>query len=481
MRRGRELGFDVRILRPPIVVGPASDFSSGGSDSGYYSFANLLLHWRDMFANGPRATRLRVELDTPVHLTPVDSFVADAQHLVEHDFPGGPIYHCVSPTEVQARHLPKIFSRSLDIRELDFIEAPVEQPSVIERIVDRVMSLYGVAVREPKRFVRSLPPAAAVTPAMAERYLAVWRKDRELNAAPGFRSERVRSFDGLSLDTYIAGPASGAKTKTTIALINAFGMDLSFLKPLIDHLSQTFRVITWGSRGLPDMSEPFPEVCDVTAHARDLAAILDHYGADHATVVGWCTGAQVALRFAAMAPARATGVVSLHGAFSFPASVAMTSFKKNVMYLMPRIARGPEHARAYHEMLYGGRGDTAASADAQNDEGRAAETMLSSDELLLNMTSAPFKTPEALYRYANLVTHLMHEPEHVWAPFVECPVLVLSGERDSVAHPEESRELARRLQRVTLRVDDGADHFALYNDPSYGKLIHDFAAGAKPS
>lgn len=477
MRQGRLLGMDVRILRPPIVVGPASDFSSGGSDSGYYGFASLLVKWRDMFANAPRPARLRVELDTPVHLTPVDSFIADARHLVDHGFPGGPIYHCTSATEVRARDLPKIFARTLDVREMDFIEASVDQPSVIEKLIERLMSLYGVAARAPKQFERSLPPRAPVTPAMAERFLAVWREEQAARAAPGFRCERVRSFDGTSLETYVAGPAAGARK--TIVLINAFGMDVLFLRPLIDQLSRSFRVVTWGSRGLPDMSEPFPEACDVTAHARDLEAILDHYGASDATLVGWCTGAQVALRFAAMAPARATALVSLHGAFSFPASVGVTSFKRHIMYLMPRIAQGHEHARAYHGMLYGAQAEGSAGDDARQDEARAAETMLSSDELLLNMTSAPFKNPEALYRYANLVMHLVREPEHAWTPFVECPVLVLSGERDSIAHPDESRELARRLKRATLRIDEGADHFALYNDPGYGKLIHDFADRAR--
>ena len=482
MRLGRELGMDVRILRPPIVVGPTSDFSSGGSDSGFYGFANLLVGWRELFENGPRAPRTRVELKTPVYLTPVDSFVADARHLIDNGFPGGPIYHCVSPTEVRTRHLPQIFTRALAVREMEFQEAAIEEPSVIERIIERVLVLYGVAARSPKHFARSLPPGPTVTPEMAERFLVEWRKEQETRTTPGLRRERVRSFDGTLLETYAAGPAGGARRKT-IALVNAFGMDVMFLRPLIDHLSQSFRVITWGSRGLPDLSEPFPAACDVTAHARDLGAVLDHHGVDDATLVGWCTGAQVALRFAAMAPERTSAIVSLHGAFSFPESVGVTSFKRNIMYLMPRIARGQEHARAYHAMFYGGRAEgsaeteasTAAHAAALDDEARAAETMLSSDELLFNLTSAPFKTPEALYRYANLVMHLIREPDHVWAPFVECPVLVLSGERDSIAHPDESRELARRLKRATLQIDEGADHFALYNNPQYGKLIHAFA------
>ncbi len=52
MRLGREFGMDVRILRPPIVVGPTSDFSSGGSDSGFYGFANLLVGWRSCSRTG---------------------------------------------------------------------------------------------------------------------------------------------------------------------------------------------------------------------------------------------------------------------------------------------------------------------------------------------------------------------------------------------------------------------------------------------
>ncbi len=90
---------------------------------------------------------------------------------------------------------------------MEFQEAAIEEPSVIERVIERVLVLYGVAARSPKHFERSLPPGPTVTPEMAERFLVEWRKEQETRTAPGLRRERVRSFDGTLIETYAAGPA----------------------------------------------------------------------------------------------------------------------------------------------------------------------------------------------------------------------------------------------------------------------------------
>jgi pimeloyl-ACP methyl ester carboxylesterase/enamine deaminase RidA (YjgF/YER057c/UK114 family) len=262
-------------------------------------------------------------------------------------------------------------------------------------------------------------------------------------------------------------------------LINAFGMTVELLEAIARELRDAYFVVSWDSRGIPSFAEAFPEdACDVTAHAKDLAAVLEHHGAAGAHLVGWCTGAQVALRFRALWPARVTSLTSLSGAFSFPEAVGATEFKRNIMYLMPRVAASRAHAAAYHRMLYGHKAPAREVAIEAGDRARVEGALLSSDQLVTNLTSAPFKDPESLYRYARLVMHLVREPAHAWADGVTCPVLILSGAHDTVAHPEESRELARRIPHAELEIGEGWDHFSLLHEPELARRVRRFLAAA---
>ena len=76
-----------------------------------------------------------------------------------------------------------------------------------------------------------------------------------------------------------------------LVLLNALGQGLEPWSRLLSQLSPR-RVLIWEMRGAGGPLHP----CLLDQHADDLAAIRQHESAQACHLVGWCTGAKVALR-----------------------------------------------------------------------------------------------------------------------------------------------------------------------------------------
>jgi pimeloyl-ACP methyl ester carboxylesterase len=96
------------------------------------------------------------------------------------------------------------------------------------------------------------------------------------------------------------------------------------------------------------------------------------------------------------------------------------------------------------------------------------------DPSLVHMTSAPFRSPEALYRYAHMLAGYARAPEDGWASSVRAPTLVVTSTDDSIAHPAASRSIAARIPDAELAVIQSADHFFLLQDARAPELIRGF-------
>jgi pimeloyl-ACP methyl ester carboxylesterase len=102
--------------------------------------------------------------------------------------------------------------------------------------------------------------------------------------------------------------------------------------------------------------------------------------------------------------------------------------------------------------------------------------LTSTDPYLLYMTSMPFRNPEALYRYAHIMSNLLTECDDAWTDGVNHPVLVYTGENDKVADKAGSIALANRLPNSTLRIDDSEDHFAQFYRQEVADMIHSYVS-----
>jgi 3-oxoadipate enol-lactonase len=111
----------------------------------------------------------------------------------------------------------------------------------------------------------------------------------------------VITADNARLRVYSAGH----RENPAVIIATACGMPAILSEKWVRFLAETHFVMTWESRGLFGHVTNFDELSnDTAAHAADLFAVLDHYQVATAHVMGFCTGAVIALAAAGARPAR---------------------------------------------------------------------------------------------------------------------------------------------------------------------------------
>jgi pimeloyl-ACP methyl ester carboxylesterase len=287
-----------------------------------------------------------------------------------------------------------------------------------------------------------------------------------------FRKSVVTSVDGLPLDVFEGGDAG----KPPVVLVNAYAMPVAFWAPLARELARDHHVLTWESRGVPNLDHAFDERrCGVADHSADLGAILEARNLARVKVVAWCSGGQVTLRFANTNPDRVEAAVLLSAGFRPLKRVPLSEFQSAMNVLFRQCAPSRARAQVYCSMLFGGQ-QPAHGTNAARGDGKAVfgDAWAALPEEILRMTSSPFQNPESLYRYANTVLAVEKEPEHAWTQGLRLPTLLLGGEKDSVVHPETWPAVARLLDGARVIVKPGGDHFMLYQDQSVAGVIRGF-------
>jgi 3-oxoadipate enol-lactonase len=92
-----------------------------------------------------------------------------------------------------------------------------------------------------------------------------------------------------------------------VVLSHGYLMDQSMFDAQVAALATEFRVITWDQRGHGGTAAPGP--FSYWDSARDLLALLDHLGIEHAVLGGMSQGGFLGLRAALLAPQRVRGLI----------------------------------------------------------------------------------------------------------------------------------------------------------------------------
>ncbi len=469
----QRLGMQARILRPSIVVGPSNTLRTGGSDSGLYGFASEIYRLRGQFQR--LGSRIAVQGDprTPLNCIPIDYVVQDLLYLARTQFVGvGPILHLTVPHGMAIEQVGDMITKHAHTPGFEIGLAPLEQRAPIEVLFDRRTTFYGSYLSGKKHFVRSLPPHPELSLVQVDGYIAQQYKElREQGGQHFFKRNSVLGRDGTTLRSYQTLAHPNTTAKPCVVLVNAYGMPVGLMLPLAQALSHKFHVLTWESRGVPDVSASFnPLAVSVGDHAADLVALLDAHNVERAHVVGWCTGAQVALRFASDHSKRLQGLVLLNGCYTLPASVQISAYRELVRELMREVATQPEFAKTYYAMIYGKKGSGIAGVGVEI----VSDVLNFTDPDLLHLTSAPFQSSEALYRYAVMMTRFNQEPEHAWTLGLSAQTLVVSGSKDTIAHPQESWALHKLVPGSQYLELPQGNHFSMYHDTTLQHSIVQF-------
>jgi thioester reductase-like protein/pimeloyl-ACP methyl ester carboxylesterase len=464
-------GIDYRILRPSIIMGPLATHYSGGTRFGLYGFARELFRLRATLSQIEQPLRLIGAADAVCNLAPVDQCVLDMLTLSRDDFGEQRIFHLSNASDLSMPETIARVDRHVGTSCLQVVPARRSETSPLEQLFDRRTRFYGGYYQTRKRFLRRAPAQQAVAWSDLDAYLSAYLQ--ELNAQEtgesGFERIQVSSRDGLDLCVYRYGDAG----LPPLVLVNAFGMPAEFMLPMAQRLATQYQVVTWESRWVPTLSHPFePEQCDSLRHVNDLVDIMQFLGLRQVPLAGWSSGAQVVLRALAAYPDRFDCGVLLNPGVSLGPSAAMriTRFEHGIRALFPKIAANYRIAEKYCELIYGARNGSA------EEMGTLTSILTSTDAYLLYMTSLPFRSPQSLYRYANMMSRMFAERDDAWCADVRQPVLVYVGGEDLITHPDVGDALRHRLSHGQLHCDADGDHFSHYYDAGVAALVGQFAA-----
>lgn len=252
----------------------------------------------------------------------------------------------------------------------------------------------------------------------------------------------LESHDGVVLRVYRSAPAADKPVllvvlpaTTTVALIGA----------AVERLGRSFTVITWETRLVldPGAGPDGAAAMSLDANVGDLESVFRYFELSSAYLIGYCTGAPVALHAAAAHPGWFRKLALVAGSyFMQPGECELTQHERDILKIMPHIAAGEQNAAALSKTFV-----------YLRDSGK-----LQGDAFAL-ATYRPFYEGRSLYRLGLLVDDLIRAGARAPAREIGVPVLVAAGRDDAQTHCASSVLLGSELRDAELYLDDG-DHYA---------------------
>ena len=470
---GRKTGIECHIARPSIVIGPFATRQSGGSSTGMYGFIREIYRLRRVFRQLESAPRIRGDENTPLNIVPVDRVTAQLWAILTDADSEARVHHLTSDWCPPVGDALRTLADRLDCAALELTELKETEMSPFETLLNARTDFYRSYLKFPKQFARrraETDGSQGISLTELEEYVDSFLEELKARRDESvFQREIVHSFDGTPLSVFDTGPQEGP----TIVLVNAFGMPWEFMKPLASRLKNAHRVITWETRGSPSLAGGFSaDTCTLETHAKDLHSILENLSTGTVHLVGWCTGAPLALVFQQQYPETCDSLVSLNGAFPFGGRYPLSDFQQSIVDIMPRAASSEMAAEMYHKLIFSG---AAKATNIAADDGEQVTGLLGAiDPELVHLASVPFRTSKALYRYAIQLTDFFATMKDWTPPVPEVPFLLIAGEQDRVAHPEGSVQLTRDLPHTTLVSMPKADHYSHFFDEEIAQTLTEF-------
>ncbi len=268
------------------------------------------------------------------------------------------------------------------------------------------------------------------------------------------------SFDGTRLRTYEGGIAHGQP----LIIANGLGGSIRSWRHIVSAFGARFRILSWDYRGLYGSDWPADRRSfELTHHAHDLAALLEHFDVHNPVIMGWSMGVQVMLEFHRTHADVPAALVAIHGTHSSPLHTAFDGRTPRrvapAVYRVVRrgwrVAMRPAKRLSHSRRLTGlfVRGGIALRVmDPAID--RSVFWDMGRDWVHLDLDN-----------YCSLFEALDRHDARGLLPLVKAPMLVVNGERDRFTPPQYGEEIAAGVQRSELFVIPGGTHFGLLEYP----------------
>jgi pimeloyl-ACP methyl ester carboxylesterase len=253
-----------------------------------------------------------------------------------------------------------------------------------------------------------------------------------------------------------------------VVAVNAIGQGIAAWLPLMERLSRRRRFIVWEMR----QRAADGHIITFAEHCNDLHAVLREEGASSAHLVGWCTGAKLAVRYWRTHPGTVRSLVFLGGSFKYPgrAPELDSPYERNLEVMLRAIDRQPFLAERLR-MVFA----PANPAGGQLDVDDAALSGIPAD--LDGEVRRPFRDASTLVVYARQHVEFWSHDERATGSEVTSPILAIAGKRDQVVSPQGFQDALGRFPRARyVEIADGG-HYCFYEHANVvADLIEDFVS-----
>jgi len=201
-------------------------------------------------------------------------------------------------------------------------------------------------------------------------------------------------------------------------------------------------------------------------------------------VLGWCTGAHIALKLSLTFPERVSAMVLLNGGYNVP-SIPDTTFQINMRQVMSAAAGSPVMADMYFRAMYekeqSSNDDMSLSQGSDSAQQKTRNIFDSTDTSLLHLTAKPYESADNLHRYGNLIDAFIKDDDYQGIESLTTPALVVTAKDDETTGYLGSIYVSNALQNSTLVIPHFGDHFLLYLNADFiADQINDFLNQSVP-
>lgn len=254
------------------------------------------------------------------------------------------------------------------------------------------------------------------------------------------------SRDRISLNFAVSDFQEG---KPWIALIIPFGLKLTIAKPFFDFFQPQYNVVSWESRLILDQDEQAaPEnAFELYRHVGDFEAVLSSCNVRKCVVVGYCSGAGIALGAANRYPQRISSLVLVHGEYALLDDPEhSTQFAREIDSLLGMANRSENQLQRIYEKIMEERLDPGDSRPEGID--------------------LPYSKLSYLRRYSQNYRSYKKADFKKLASFVTHPTLLMTGKRDVQANVASTVAIEKVMPNSMLHIDDDADHYGILREDS---------------
>lgn len=271
------------------------------------------------------------------------------------------------------------------------------------------------------------------------------------------RAGFARTDDGLQL--YYRAVGSGP----ALVCCNGVGVSTFFFKYIAEHFASTHTVVLWDYRGHGRSSLPsdIPNAdLTIPRNARDLFTVMDALELPSGVLLGHSMGCQVILEATVQQPDRVSGLVPMFGTFGRPLDTFLDNpNSRHVFGVINKLgmAGGKNGSRLLLPLYANPLADRVGRWVGLVDKHFAPRVDI--ERYLEHMGQMD---PRVFLRMVDLMADHDMEPH---LPAIDCPSLVIAGERDVFTPLHRSQRMAELLPNAELMVLAEGSHAAIVEYP----------------